>query len=427
MSLVLKSGSAADPVDRGGLASMTAAMLDEGTKTRNALEISDQLGSIGARLMTGADLDSSTVSMTSLTKHIDRALDIFTDIITNPQFPESEFALQRKQRMTALLQRRDNAEAIAGVVYSSILYGKSHPYGHPSVGDEKSLNSLNGEDVRKFYQTYYRPNNATLIVVGDVDVASLIPKLEMALANWRPANIPFTAMPAAPARETAGLYLVDRPGAAQSVINIGQVGVPRDSPDYFPLLVMNTMLGGQFTSRINLNLREDKGYTYGARTSFDFRRAAGPFIATAGVQTAVTRESVVEFMKELRGIRGPIPVTPQELENAKQAIIRGLPRTFETPEQIAIRLASVSLYGLSDNYFNSYIEKVSAVSVADVNRVANTYLDPSRMAILVVGDKSVIEPGLRSLTDLAPKVSLLDAEGKPVGTNTTVGESGELK
>jgi len=406
---------------------MTAAMLDEGTKTRNALEISNHLGAIGARLLTGADLDSSSVSLTTLTKHLDRALEIFSDVLINPEFPDSELSLQRKQRLTALLQRRDNAEAIAGVVYSSLLYGKSHPYGHPAVVDERSLSTMSVKDIRKFYQTYYRPNNATLIVVGDVELSTLIPGLEKALAGWKPATVPSITISPAPARETSGIYLVDRPGAAQSVVNIGQVGVPRSSPDYFPLLVMNTMLGGQFTSRVNLNLREDKGYTYGARTAFEFRRSAGPFIATAGVQTAVTKESVAEFMKELRGIRGPIPISPLELENAKQAIIRGLPRTFETPEQIATRLVSVAIYGLPDNYFNSYIDKVRAVSLADVNRVANQYLDPSKMAILVVGDKSVVEQGLRSLTDVGARLTLLDADGKPVGGNTITGESGNLK
>jgi len=425
--LVLKSGAAADPVDRAGLASMTAAMLDEGTKTRNALEISNHLGAIGARLFTGADLDSSSVSLTTLTKHLDRALDIFSDVLINPEFPDSELSLQRKQRLTALLQRRDNADAIAGVVYSSLLYGKSHPYGHPVVGDEKSLSAMSVDDIRKFDQTYYRPNNATLIVVGDVELSTLIPGLEKALAGWKPATVPSITISPAPARETSGIYLVDRPGAAQSVVNIGQVGVPRNSPDYFPLIVMNTMLGGQFTSRVNLNLREDKGYTYGARTAFEFRRSAGPFIATAGVQTAVTKESVAECMKELRGIRGPIPISPLELEYAKQAIIRGLPRTFETPEQIATRLVSVAIYGLPDNYFNFYIDKVRAVSLADVNRVANQYLDPSKMAILVVGDKSVVEQGLRSLTDVGARLALLDADGRPVGGNAVTGESGELK
>jgi zinc protease len=205
---------------------------------------------------------------------------------------------------------------------------------------------------------------------------------------------------------------VDKPGAAQSVLMIGQVGQPRTTPDFFPLLVLNTLLGGQFTSRVNMNLREEKGYTYGARTAFDYRRGPGPFLATAGVQTAVTKESVMEFIKELNGVRGGRPITVQELEFAKQAIIRGFPRGFETPEQISSRLTDVILYGLPDDYFNNYIARVRAVTLDDVNRAANKYLDPSRMAILVVGDRRVIEPGLRSLTDVSQSITFLDAEGR---------------
>jgi zinc protease len=424
LGLVIKTGSAADPQGKPGLASLTAAMIDEGTKTRNALDISNQLAQIGSRLTSASDFDSSDVDLLTLTKHLDRALDIFADVLTSPTFPDSELELQRKQRLTALLQRKDNADAIAGVVYPAVLYGKDHPYGHSIVGDEKSVGAISVNDVKEFYQTYYRPNNATLIVVGDVTPETIMPKLEKALAGWKPAPVPGVEIGAAPARQSAAIYLVDRPGAAQSVINIGQVGVPRSSPDFFPLLVLNTLLGGQFTSRVNMNLREDKGYTYGARTVFDFRRAPGPFVASAGVQTAVTKESVFEFMKELRGVRGPIPVTEQELEFAKQAIIRGYPRTFETPEQIAGRLSTVALYGLPDSYFNTYIQNIRSVKLADVNRVANRYLDPSRMAILIVGDRKVIEPGLRSLSDLGSTITVLDSEGRPAGPS---GEGGTLQ
>jgi zinc protease len=227
--------------------------------------------------------------------------------------------------------------------------------------------------------------------------------------------VPAVAVSEPPSRERANIYLVDKPGAAQSVINIGQIGVPRSTPDFFPLIVMNTLLGGQFTSRVNLNLREDKGYTYGARTSFDFRRGAGPFAASAGVQTAVTKEAVAEFLKELRGIRGERPVTPAELEFSKQAIIRGFPRGFETPDQIAGRLASVVVYNLPDSYFNDYIAQVRAVKLEDVMRVANKYLDPSKMAILVVGDRKVIEPGLRQIPDIGSSLVLVDPEGRPIG------------
>ena len=203
-------------------------------------------------------------------------------------------------------------------------------------------------------------------------------------------------------------------GAAQSQISIGSVGVPRTTEDYYPLLVMNALLGGQFTSRVNMNLRENKGYTYGARTSFDYRRGSGPFSATAGVQTAVTKESVVEFLKELRGIRGDIPVTQTELDFAKQSIIRGFPRSFETPEQIAGRIGTLLLYGLPANYYDTYIQNVSKVSVADVQRVAQRYLDPDKMAILVVGDRAVVEKGLREIDGVGSSLTVLDVEGNPV-------------
>jgi zinc protease len=209
---------------------------------------------------------------------------------------------------------------------------------------------------------------------------------------------------------------VDRPGSAQSVITVGHVGVPRSNPDYFALRVMNAILGGQFTSRINMNLREDKGYSYGAFSYFDMRRGAGPFAAEAGVQTAVTKESVVELLNELRGIRGAQPLTAQEVEFAKQYIIRAYPSGFETPGQIAGRLEDMVLHNLPDNYFNTVIEQVRAVTMDDVKRVANQYLEPDKMAILVVGDRKTIEPGLRSLDTVGVTLKVLDSEGKPVST-----------
>ncbi len=400
---------------------MTADLLDEGTRKRSALEISNALTDIGARLGTAADWDSNSASITTLTRHLDRALDIYADVVTNPALLEDELKRTRNRRLAIVRQQRDDAGSIASVVYASILYGRNHPYGHPAIGDEDSLKEIKAADVRTFYETFYRPNNATLIVVGDVKSATILPQLERAFAGWQRADVPTINIPDAMGRQQAGLYIVDRPGSAQSVINIGQVGVARSTPDYFPLLVLNTMLGGQFVSRVNLNLREDKGYTYGARTSFDYRRGAGPFAASAGVFTNVTKQSVAEFMKELRGVRGEIPITEKELEFSKQAIIRGYPRGFETPGQIANRLGDVVLYGLPDDYFNNYIQKVRAVTLADVQRVANRYLDPSKMAILIVGDRKVIEPGLRSLETVGTTITFVDMEGKPVAIRTVDG------
>jgi len=419
MNLVIKSGAANDPTTAAGLASMTADLWDEGTKTRTALELSDEISALGARLNVNAGWDSTSANLLTLTRHLDRALGLYADTIINPAFDAKEFDLLRARRRTQLLQQRDNANAIAGVVYASLLYGADHPYGHPLVGTETSLGAMTAEDVRNFYQTYYRPNNAALIVVGDVNPAQLIPKLETAFGAWKAGAAPPAAnVSAPPARDHAALYLVDKPGAAQSVIQIGQVGVARATPDYFPLLVLNSMLGGAFVSRINLNLREDKGYTYGARTAFDYRRGPGPFTASAGVFTNVTKESLVEFLKELRGIRGDQPVTEKELSYFRQSLIRSYPRSFETPEQIAGRLSDLVLYGLPDDYFNNYTARVRAVTLADVTRVAKQYLDPSRMAIVVVGDRKVIEPGLRSLVEVGNTVTVLDTEGHPASGTT---------
>ena len=421
MNLVVKSGSAADPQKRAGLASLTADLLDEGTKRRSALEISNSLTDIGARLGTSADWDSSSVNLATLTRHLDKALDIYADVVTNPAFNEDEIKRSRARRLNNVKRQRDNANAIANIVYASILYGRNHPYGHPATGDEDSLTAISSNDVQSFYKNFYRPNNSTLIVVGDVKAATILPKLERAFAGWNKGEVPAVEIPMAQERTQGGIYIVDRPGSAQSVISIGQIGVARSTPDYYPLLVLNTMLGGQFVSRVNLNLREDKGYTYGARTNFDYRRGAGPFAATAGVVTKNTRESVAEFMKELRGVRGEIPITEKELEFSKQAIIRGFPRGFETPNQMASRLSDVVLYDLPDNYFNSYIEKVRAVTLDDVQRVANRYLDPSRMVILVVGDRKVIEPGLRSLEPVGTTFTVVDMEGKPLAVRSGSG------
>src|SRR5690606_8321646 len=322
MNMVLNSGGTFDPKDRAGLASFTASLLDSGTQSRSAEEIANELQAIGANLRTGSGWDSANISLQTLTKNIDKALDLYSDIVLHPSFPESELETLRKRALVSLLQRKDNPNAIANVAYSALLYGKDHPYGHSLGGDEKSVSAITRDEIEKFYGETYHPNNATLIIVGDTDAKTLMPKLEKAFGKWEAGDAVSAEPPMAKAFDEPGIYIVDKPGAAQSVISIGQIGVPRNNPDYFPLMVMNSILGGQFTSRVNMNLREDKGYTYGARTSWAFRKGAGPFEASAGAQTAVTKESVVEFMKELNGIRGDIPLTDAELDYSKQSLIR---------------------------------------------------------------------------------------------------------
>ena len=411
MNMVFKSGGTFEPADKSGVSSMTATLLDDGTKTRSALDIANQLQSIGASMGAGSSWDSTSVSMSSLTRNLDQALDIFADVIVNPTFPDTEFESVRRRTLAGFLQRRSNPNAISDVVYDRVLYGKDHPYGRQLSGDETTIKNLKRDDLVGFYESTYRPNNAVLVVVGDVDGKTLMPKLEKAFAGWKPGTIPSGKLSEAKALDKAGIYLVDRTGSAQSVVSIGQIGVARDNPDYFPLQVMNSILGGQFSSRVNLNLREEKGYTYGARTGLSYRRGAGPFTASADVQTAVTKESVAEFIKEIKGIRGELPVSQSELEYNKQSLIRAYPRGFETVGQISGQLSNLIVYGLPDSYFNDYISKVNAVTLADVNRVANKYLTPDKLAIVVVGDRKVIEPGLKELNY---PITLLDTDGNPV-------------
>ncbi len=409
MNMIFKTGSTNDPSNLSGLSDFTAGLLDEGTKKRSAEEIANEVQSIGAQLFASGNDDASTVRMATLTKNFDKALDIYSDVILNAEFPEKEVDTYRKRVLVGLLQRRDNPNAIANLVYNKILYGAEHPYG--VTLSEKSAKAINRKELMKFRDTFYRPNNAVLIVVGDADLKTLKPKLESSFKDWKAGEVSQMSLPDAPTQEKALIYVVDKPGAAQSVINIGQIGVSRDSPDYFPLQIMNSLLGGQFTSRINMNLREDKGYTYGARSGFAFRRGAGPFTASAPVQTAVTAESVIEFLKEIRGVRGEMPVTQAELDYNKQSLIRRFPSGFETVDQIASQLGNVVTYDLPDTYFNDYITRINAVSLDDINRVANKYLTPDKMAILIVGDRKVIESKLKEIKGLGDSIVYLDAEG----------------
>ncbi|MCS6874688.1 MAG: insulinase family protein [Pyrinomonadaceae bacterium] len=414
MNMVFRAGADLDPIDRAGLAVLTSDLIDNGTKTRSAVEIANQLQSLGTNLVTSAGWDSSNLSMLTLKKNLDKALEIFSDVLINPSFPQEELETVKRRMLVSFLQRKDDPNQISNIVYSVLLYGKNHPYGKPINGDETTIKAITREEIQKFYETYYRPNNAVLIVVGDTSLKEIVPKLEKAFAGWKAAEIPRTLTPPDVELKNPGIYIVDRPGAAQSVISIGHVGVSRSNPDYIPLVVMNSILGGQFTSRVNLNLREDKGYTYGARTSWSFRRGAGPFEASAAVQTAVTKGAVVEFLKEINGILGERPVTSQELEYNKQSIIRRYPQGFETVGQIANQLATLAIYNLPDNYFNEFLQKVKAVTIEDINRVAKKYIQPDKMAILIVGDRKVIEPELKKIQGWGEKISYLDTEGNPL-------------
>ncbi len=412
MNMVLNAGGTLDSNDKSGAASLTATMLNQGTTTRSAIDIANQLQSIGSSVNANAGWDSTSVAMQTLTKNLDQTLDIYADILTNPAFPDKELESIRRRALVGLLQRKSIPAAVATTVYNKVLYG-TQPYSRDLTGDEKSLKTLTRDDLANFYKTNFTPNTSTLIVVGDVDQKMLVPKLEKAFANWKGGGATINAAAISQTMQgKAGIYVIDKPGAAQSTIAVGQVGIDRSNPDYYAVQIMNSVLGGGSSGRLFKNLREDKGYTYGAYSSFAARRGAGPFRAGGDFQTGSTKESVSELMKEIAGIRGEIPVTQAELDTSKQSIINSFPSGFETVGQISGQLSSLVVYGLPDSYFNDYIQKINAVTISDVNRVANKYLDPSKMAIVIVGDKNVIEPKLKELNY---PIMFLDADGNPIG------------
>ncbi len=409
-NLVVQAGADHDPLTMPGLAAMTADVIDEGTATRNALQISDELESLGAFFSTNAGWDGSFMTLNVLSKYMAKALAIYADVLTNPVFPEKEFQRLRKQRVTALLQQRDRPPVIASNAFAAILYGPQHPYGNNMSGTEASLQAMKVDDLRRFYTTYYRPNNATLVVVGDVTMGEIKGMLEEALAGWHRGDVPAAAIPEPKPIAERTVYLIDKPGAAQSEIRVGYPALARSTPDFFPVTVMNRLLGGQFTSRINLNLREKHGYTYGARSSFSFQKGAGPFTAQAPVVTEKTDSALHECLYELELMHDK-GMTSDELEFVKKGLVGNFALNFETPSQIAGALQNIVLYGLPDDYYQNYLQTIDAVSLADVNRVAKQYLDTSRMAVVVVGDLAKIKSGIAAL-NLGRMVEC-DLTGKP--------------
>lgn len=400
LQVIVRAGAAADPQDRAGRASLTAEMLDEGTATHGALELAEAIDFLGAELDTHATWDASIVSLHVLSPRLESALELLADVVIEPTFPDSEFERVRQERLAYLLQQQDEPRALAAKAFARELYGTEHPYGAPIAGTRESVAKLDRDALVEFYRTYYRPNNAFVVAVGDVDPATFVPLLERTLGRWQPALVPEIRLPEPQAARQTAIYLVDKPGAAQSEIRVGQVGPARDTEDYFPILVMNTILGGSFTSRLNMTLREERGYTYGAGSRFDLRQGPGPFMAWSAVFTDVTDSALVVFVDEIRRIREE-PVPAAELERARNYAALGLPRSLETTAEIAAHVTEIELYGLGDDYLQNFMERVQAVTADDVMRVARTYLDPEKMALVIVGDRQRIEEPLRNL-QIAP-------------------------
>jgi zinc protease len=407
-NLIVRAGSAADPAGKYGVASMTANMLDEGAGGKTALELADAIEFLGAQLGTSSTFDYSAVRLSAPVSKLADALPLMADVVLRPGFPAAELERLRKEALTRLLQARDDPAAIAALAFPRLVFGDKHRYGTAASGGAAEVKAMTLDDVRGFHASYYRPEHATLVIVGDVTATTIMPLLERAFGSWKPSGPggKVVPLPSAAQLTKRQIYIIDKPGAAQSQVRIGWVGVPRSTPDYPTLQVLNTILGGSFTSRLNTNLRETHGYSYGAFSGFEERLSAGAFVASAGVQTDKTSEAIREFFNEFAGMLKPIP--GEDIDKAKNYVALGFPAEFESTGDLARKLEEQVVHSLPDEYFPSFIRSVVQVTGASVEKAAVQYIQPDKFAVVVVGDRKVIEPGIRAL-NLAP-VEVLTVE-----------------
>ena len=401
MVMKIDGGLGADPGGREGLASLTADMVDEGTGDLSAIDVSDALARIGAEYDVEVGADATMFALTTLTRFAGRGATLLSDILTRPAMRGSDFERVRQLRLDRLRQLKDLPPAVAERAFLRLLY-PSHPYGHLAIGTDVALRELRLDEVVRFHAATFLPWRATLIVTGAMWHEDLVAVAEKAFGGWSGeesvAGVPQAAADLTPdALPSARLAIIPREGAAQSELRIGHLAARRNTPDYAALLVMNAVLGGQFVSRINLKLREEKAFTYGARTGFDWRRGLGPFSVQASVHTAATAEAINDSLAEIAGIRDARPPTEQEMSLAKASLTRGYPRNFETAQQVSRSVAQLALFDLPDSYFEEFVPRVNAVAVDDATRVARAYLDPSRAITLVVGDRKATEESLQAL------------------------------
>jgi predicted Zn-dependent peptidase len=389
-----------EPPSKTGLASITAAMMSEGTTTRDAEALSKALQLLGTSVSTNVGGESGSISFVSAAGKFTQTLDILADILLNPTFPAASLERIRGQRLVALTQGRAQPNTIASRVFPRILYGPDHPYGR--VTSEESIKAISRDDVAAFHKMYFHPGRALITVVGEVDPAALAAQVAKALDSWpRGGDRPTFEYPALPELRKTTIYLVDKPGAAQSIFSLGHPGPARNTPDYFALQVMNTMLGGMFQSRLNANIREEKGYSYGVGSGFSYGKGPGAFSTGGDIVSAKTDAALVEFMKELRGIHGSRPVTDDELKTAKESLIQRLPSAFGSVAGINGALTTIWNQGLPEDYYQQYAQKIAAVTKDDVLRVAKQYIDLEHLAIVIVGDRKSIEGPLKA-TGIAP-------------------------
>lgn len=413
-NLLIDAGYAADQFATPGTAKLAMAMLDEGTKRRTSLQISEELALLGATLATGSNLDESNVSLSSLKTNLDASLDIFADVILNPSFPEADFKRLQKLQQDGIQNEKSEPTQMALRVFPRILYGSNHAYGNPFTGSgtESSVSKLTRTNVEEFHKTWFKSNNATVVIVGDTTLAEIKPKLEERFREWKAGEVPTKNVSTVEHQPKSLVYLMDRPGSIQSILMAAEVAPPKSDPDEIAIDTMNSILGGTFTSRINMNLREDKHWSYGALSILVGARGQRPFIAYSSVQTDKTKESIAEIGKELRDILEKRPITDAEATKVLNNKILRLPGSWETLDAVGGSIAEIVRYGLPDNYFRTYPEKLRSLQVAQLSAAAHKVIQPDKLVWLVVGDRSKIEAGIRELE--LGEIRLIDTDGNAI-------------
>jgi zinc protease len=411
MVVQVEAGAVADPLGREGLAAISADMLDEGTGDLSAIDVSDAFARIGAEYDVDVGPDVTAFTVTTLARFAERGASLLADVLLRPSLREHDFERVRQLRLDRLRQLKDSPPAVAERAFLRLMYGE-HAYGHLPIGNAGALTALVLDEVAAFHAARFQPSRATAVVAGPMAHEELLRLVDGVFSGWTDGPGAVQGHPAGDVEATGcpcRLAVVAREAAPQSELRIGHLSAHRNSPDYPALLVMNAVLGGQFVSRINLKLREEKGYTYGARSGFDWRRGVAPFSLQASVHTAATADAIADCFAELDAIRGSRPPTDAEMALAKASLTRGYPRGFETANQVARAVAQLAIYGLPDTYFEEFVPKVSAVQSADVVRVAERYVDPARTVTLVVGDYQTVGPSLAPLGLGEPQVLPADA------------------
>ncbi len=399
VNLVLKSGWAADPVDKPSTASLTADLLNEGTKSKTALQIAEEVKALGAFLNTSSGFDGSFVNLNILKNKLDQGLDIMVDVVLNPTFPEKELQRIKKLYLGRIQQESRQPFPSAIKLFYRTLFGEGHPYAQPYTGSGtvESINAISRSDLVNYYEANYSPDNAAIVIAGDITMRDAKAKIEKAFGSWKKRRVEMGEVAEPEALKSIQIYILDKPGAAQSVIVIGNLGLKRKSPDFISCQVLNNALGNMFTSRLNTNLREEKAYTYGAFSVFSTRRGTGPFLSYTQVQSKYTKESIYEIVKELRDITGPRPLVGDELKASKDNLVKSFPRRFQTFSGIADQMSVIYSYDLPQNQWREYLTKLNEVSGEITTQIAKKYIHPEALLVVVVGDREKIEPGIREL------------------------------